>query len=162
MTTQTASRTAPRARTAAMSPFVPVLIRVPTVPHPTTRAALNRGRASARPGRPKPRRRLRREVRLAATALALGVPLCWGLLTLSEPALRLFRPLPAAIEASAPAPDPGPTAAWATLSVVPVDESAGPPPDAVRSATEPQAAASSAVGFALPTLGFEGSLDAGH
>lgn len=64
------------------SDFAPVLIQVPALPvrarAPRTYPAGVRGRR---------RRRLRREVRVAATALLCGVPLTWALLTFAGPGL---------------------------------------------------------------------------
>lgn len=158
-TTQTTStRTSPRG--AAESAFVPVLIRVPRLtPHAATRSALNRGRGP-RPSPPVRRRRLRREVRWAGLSLGLGVPLAWGVLTLAGPAWSLLsRPVPAALPAMAePAPPPEPARDWVSLSIAPVEDSRGSQVVPTGQSVAPGAPGD----FRLPTLGFEGSLDAGH
>jgi hypothetical protein len=55
-------------------PVVPILIQVPAFPAPTSRSAWPRVRARAATS-PQRRRRLRREVRVAAYALMLAAPL---------------------------------------------------------------------------------------
>jgi hypothetical protein len=76
---------------------VPVLIRVPAL-------SASARRTTRRPAARR-RRRLRREVRVAATALLCGLPMTWGLLSLSA-----GRPeAPVVAEARTSAEDESPT-----------------------------------------------------
>jgi hypothetical protein len=69
---------------------VPVLIQVPALSASARRAAL-------RPVGRRRRRRLRREVRVAGSALLFGVPLAWGL-------LAFWGGRPDAVASTAPCP----------------------------------------------------------
>lgn len=156
------------ARDAGQS-VAPLLIQVPALPR-ARGAARRPSRQFASPSRSagvRRRRRLRREVRVAGSAILFGVPMAWAMLTLWNPgtvadaAPQSARSAPVAVAAWSPdsgaeGSEPGAHARderpWATLSLEPTRT--GQPAELDTPIVEP-------AGYLLPAESGEETFHAG-